>query len=56
MIPALLTAFGRREILKTLASLPAFFVLRTVNGGFILAALWKELVLRQPLLVYEKGH
>jgi len=56
MIPALVTAFGRREMRKMIASLPAFFVLRMVNGGFILAALWTELVRRQPLLIYEKGH
>jgi hypothetical protein len=27
-----------------------------VNGVFMLMAIWKELVLRRPLLVYEKGH
>jgi hypothetical protein len=41
---------------EVLASVPAFFVLRTVNSVFILEALWSELVMRRPLLVYEKGH
>ena len=36
--------------------LPSFFVLRTVNGFFMLQAMVAELVLRRPLLVYEKGH
>ena len=27
-----------------------------VNGAFMLRALWAELVLGRPLLVYEKGH
>jgi hypothetical protein len=39
-----------------MASIPSFFVLRTVNSILILEAIWKELVLRQPLCVYEKGH
>jgi hypothetical protein len=37
-------------------SFPSFFVLRIVNGFFMLAAVWREFVLGQPLLVYEKGH
>lgn len=56
MVPVLAQAFGRRETLRALASFPGFFVLRTVNGWFMLQALWRELVLRRPLLVYEKGH
>jgi hypothetical protein len=36
--------------------MPAFFVLRTVNGFYFIRAVWSELVLRRPLLVYEKGH
>jgi biofilm PGA synthesis N-glycosyltransferase PgaC len=56
MVPVLLTARRRGEVGRALASLPAFFVLRTVNSFFILEALWTEVVLRRPLLVYEKGH
>ena len=43
-------------MLRALASLPSFFVLRTVNGFFMLEAIVTELLLRRPLLVYEKGH
>ena len=56
LIPVLLAAGGNRRIGEVLASVPAFFVLRTVNSVFILEALWSELVVRRPLLVYEKGH
>ena len=55
-VPILWQAFQRGETIRALVSLPAFFVLRLVNGGFMLAALWRELVVRRPLLVYEKGH
>jgi biofilm PGA synthesis N-glycosyltransferase PgaC len=56
MVPVLAQAVERRELGRAVASLPGFFVLRTVNGWFMLRALWRELVLRRPLLVYEKGH
>ncbi|MDN4174134.1 glycosyltransferase [Nocardioides sp. SOB77] len=56
LVPVLLAARRRGEVGKALASIPAFLVLRTVNGVFMLRALWSEVVLRRPLLVYEKGH
>lgn len=56
MVPVLAKAWRRKELGRALASLPGFFVLRTVNGYFMLEALWTEVVLRRPLLVYEKGH
>jgi biofilm PGA synthesis N-glycosyltransferase PgaC len=52
----IVAAAKRKEVWKAIASIPSFFVLRTVNGYFMLEALWKELVLRKPLLTYEKGH
>jgi biofilm PGA synthesis N-glycosyltransferase PgaC len=55
-IPVVIGAYGRREVRRAIASLPGFFVLRTVNAVFFLSAIWRELVLRRPLLVYEKGH
>lgn len=55
-LPVLLQAARRGEAIKALASLPSFFALRTLNGFFILEALWSEVVLRKPLLIYEKGH
>lgn len=56
LIPVLAKARERNEVLKALASMPAFFVLRTVNGVFILEALFTELVMRRSFRVYEKGH
>jgi biofilm PGA synthesis N-glycosyltransferase PgaC len=44
---------GTRQVLM---SLPAFFVLRLANAVFMVHAAVRELVLRRPLLVYEKGH
>jgi cellulose synthase/poly-beta-1,6-N-acetylglucosamine synthase-like glycosyltransferase len=55
-IPVLAAAWKRGETGRALASLPAFFVLRTVNAVFFVRALWFELVMGRPLLVYEKGH
>ncbi|WP_170285944.1 glycosyltransferase family 2 protein [Nocardioides rubriscoriae] len=56
LVPVLVAARRRREVGRALLSLPCFFVLRTVNGFFMLEALITEVVLRRPLLVYEKGH
>jgi poly-beta-1,6-N-acetyl-D-glucosamine synthase len=56
LVPVLWQARGRRETGRALASFPSFFVLRIVNGFFMLAAVWREFVLGRPLLVYEKGH
>jgi cellulose synthase/poly-beta-1,6-N-acetylglucosamine synthase-like glycosyltransferase len=56
LVPVLWQAAGRRETGRALASFPSFFVLRIVNGAFMLAAVWRELVLGRSLLVYEKGH
>lgn len=56
LIPVVVAAFGDRKLGQALASLPAFFILRMVNSVFLLEAVWSEVVLRRPLLVYEKGH
>ena len=56
LVPVVLTASRRGETGKAIASLPAFFVLRTVNAVFFVWALWRELVVHRPLLTYEKGH
>jgi cellulose synthase/poly-beta-1,6-N-acetylglucosamine synthase-like glycosyltransferase len=55
-VPVVFAAFQRKQLRKAAGSLPAFFVLRVVNGFFLLEALWSELVAGRPLLVYEKGH
>jgi biofilm PGA synthesis N-glycosyltransferase PgaC len=56
MVPIVMVAWRFRMLPKALASVPAFFVLRTVNAVFLVEALWKEFVVSRPLLVYEKGH
>jgi cellulose synthase/poly-beta-1,6-N-acetylglucosamine synthase-like glycosyltransferase len=56
LVPLVVGAVPRGELRRALASLPAFFVLRTVNSVFFLRAAWYEWVLQRPLLVYEKGH
>jgi biofilm PGA synthesis N-glycosyltransferase PgaC len=56
LVPVLHQAVRRRELGRALASMPGFFALRVVNAFFMLTALWRELVVGRPLLVYEKGH
>jgi poly-beta-1,6-N-acetyl-D-glucosamine synthase len=56
LVPVLWQAVGRGEVRRALASFPGFFALRVVNAVFMLAALWRELVVGRPLLVYDKGH
>lgn len=55
-VPVLLAAAGRREFWLAFRSLPAFFVLRLVNGYYLLKAIVLELFLRRTLTTYEKGH
>lgn len=56
VIPVLAAAAPRGEIRRALASLPAFFVLRTVNAVFFLQAAWAEFIRGKSFHVYEKGH
>ena len=55
-LPVLVGAAKRRELRQALYSLPAFFVLRTVNAVFFLKATWLELVMNRSFNTYEKGH
>jgi biofilm PGA synthesis N-glycosyltransferase PgaC len=55
-VPVLLKAWQRGETWQALASIPGFFVLRTVNAVFMVRALVGHWVLRKRLSVYEKGH
>lgn len=55
-VPVLAGASARHEVGRALASLPAFFVLRTVNALFFLRAVFLEFVRGQTFLVYQKGH
>ncbi|MBX2998764.1 MAG: glycosyltransferase [Caldilineaceae bacterium] len=56
LIPVLSGAMQRREIGRAVGSLPAFLILRMVNGIFLLEAFWSEFVRNQRFTVYEKGH
>jgi poly-beta-1,6-N-acetyl-D-glucosamine synthase len=56
MAPVLTQAIRRKEFWRAVSCIPAFFVLRIVNSVFILEAVWSEMIVRRPLLVYEKGH
>lgn len=56
LVPVVVGAVQRRELGRALASVPAFFVLRTVNALFFLRAVWVELVLGRSFRIYEKGH
>ncbi|MBI3321278.1 MAG: glycosyltransferase [Candidatus Omnitrophica bacterium] len=56
LVPVLTSAVKRNEVRRALTSIPAFWVLRVVNGFFFIKACWVELILRRPLHVYEKGH
>ena len=56
LVPVVWQAFSRRETGLALVSFPSFFVLRLVNALFMLRAVWRELIVRRPLLEYEKGH
>jgi biofilm PGA synthesis N-glycosyltransferase PgaC len=56
LVPTIFTAIRRKEVFQLLASVPAFFVLRTINSIFLLEALWSELIVRKSFRIYEKGH
>ncbi len=55
LVPVLAGAIPRREVKRALGSMPAFFVLRTVNAFFFLRAVLSE-VLGRGFHTYEKGH
>ncbi|MCA9346945.1 glycosyltransferase, partial [Candidatus Saccharibacteria bacterium] len=56
IIPTLFTAYKRKETWLLIKSIPSFFILRTVNGIFMLEAIWNELIRKKRFSVYEKGH
>lgn len=56
LIPLMAGSVPRKELGKALSSLPAYFVLRTVNAAFFLEAVWSEWGRRRSFTVYEKGH
>ncbi len=56
LVPVITASAPRREIGKALASVPAFFLLRTINAVFFVRAFWAEMIARKSFRVYEKGH
>ncbi|MDD4890523.1 MAG: glycosyltransferase family 2 protein [Phycisphaerae bacterium] len=56
LIPAMVRGVQRGELLRVLASLPGYLILRIFNGIYMLKAVWLEIVMRRSLRVYEKGH
>lgn len=56
LVPVMWKAHQRGEKLKALASLPGFFVMRFVNAYYTLNAVWRELIVRRRVHVFEKGH
>jgi biofilm PGA synthesis N-glycosyltransferase PgaC len=56
LVPVIWAGLQHKQLRKAVTSVPAFFVLRVVNGLFLLEAVWNELIVSRPLLVYEKGH
>jgi hypothetical protein len=56
LIPVLYRAHQRGEVKKALASIPGFFVLRFVNAWFVLVALYREVLTKNRLAFFEKGH
>lgn len=56
LIPVLYRASQRGEVGKALASIPGFFVLRFVNAWYVLVALWREVITKNRLATFEKGH
>ncbi len=56
LMPILYKSVERRELIRTVLSIPAFFVLRTTNAFFMLEALISECIFKKKFCVYEKGH
>ncbi len=56
LVPVIAGAARRREVGRAIASVPAFFILRTVNALFFLRAACAELLLDRSFHVYQKGH
>ena len=56
LVPVIAGASRRREVGRAIASVPAFFILRTVNALFFLRAACAELLLGRSFHVYQKGH
>lgn len=56
VVPVIAKALRRGELGQAIASLPGFYVLRTLNAIHLVRAFFSELVLKRRLTAYEKGH
>ncbi len=56
LIPALITANRRSETWKFLSSIPSYFIFRFINSFFVLEAFWTEMIRRDRLTEFIKGH
>ncbi|WP_236065140.1 glycosyltransferase family 2 protein [Reticulibacter mediterranei] len=55
-VPVVYAGILRKELKHALLSFPTYFLLRIFSAFFILEAFWTEIVMRETLNVYEKGH
>lgn len=55
-VPVLWTARKRGGLRLAISSLPAFWVMRFVNSYYVLRAYWNEVIIRNRLDKFEKGH
>jgi len=55
-VPVLWKGHKLKMLIKSLTSLPFYFVLRVVNSVYFFQALVSELVLKRSFKTYEKGH
>lgn len=56
LVPVAFKGWERGEFGKAVASVPSYYAIQFANAIFMLRAVWAEIVMGRPLLVYEKGH
>lgn len=56
VVPVIFKALERKEIIRSITSLPAFFVIRFINCAILFEAFVSELLLNKKMLAFEKGH
>ncbi|OGC38911.1 hypothetical protein A3K42_00055 [candidate division WWE3 bacterium RBG_13_37_7] len=56
IVSSLIVGFRKRKIVKVITSLPCYFLVVPVNAYMFWYALWKQWILREKLMVWEKGH
>ncbi len=56
LIPAAAAAWRRKESWLFLSSVPSFMIFRLINSFFVLEAFWTEMIRRDRLTEFIKGH